>query len=130
VPVVEVEDAIRAACTRWRVLEVAADSYRWVRSLELLDGAGILVGEYRSHRPGWPGTSRFSAAVVDRLLTHDGSSALARHAANTILKEELRGARLAKEHKDSKRRIDAAVMAHDRAAILAGEVGPAIYVLD
>lgn len=29
--------------------------------------------------------------------------------ANTILKEDSRGARLAKEHKDFKRRIDAAV---------------------
>jgi hypothetical protein len=46
VSVVEVEDAIRAAGTRWRVLEVAGDSYRWVRSLELLDRAGIPVGEY------------------------------------------------------------------------------------
>ena len=37
----------------------------------------------------------------------------------------------AKEHKDSKRRIDAAVaavMAHDRAAALAGDRGPSIYV--
>jgi phage terminase large subunit-like protein len=129
VSVVEVEDAIRAACTRWRVLEVAADSYRWVRSLEL-DGEGIPVGEYpRSPGRDGPGTSRFSAAVVDRLLTHDGSSALARRFANAVLKEDSRGARLAKEHKDSKRRIDAVVMAHDRAAILAGEIGPAIYVL-
>ena len=53
-------------------------------------------------------------------------------AADTVLKEDSRGARLAKQHKDPKR-IDAAVaavMAFDRAAILAGEVGPAIYVLD
>ena len=46
VPVVEVEDAIRAACGRWQVLEVAADPYRWQRSLELLDAEGIPVGEY------------------------------------------------------------------------------------
>jgi phage terminase large subunit-like protein len=134
VPIVEVEDAIRAACRRWRVLEVAADPYRWARSLELLDGEGIPVGEYPQGpaRMG-PATSRFYSAVVDRLLSHDGSPALARHVANAVLKEDSRGARLAKEHKDSKRRIDAAVaavMAHDRAAILAGEVGPAIYVLD
>jgi phage terminase large subunit-like protein len=132
VPVVAVEDAIRAACRRWRVLEVAADPYRWARSLELLDGEGIPVGEYPQGpaRMG-PATSRFYAAVVDRLLTHDGSSALARHVANAVLKEDSRGARLAKEHKDSKRRIDAAVaavMAHDRAAILAGDRGPSIYV--
>jgi phage terminase large subunit-like protein len=132
VPVVEVEDAIRAACARWRVLEVAADPYRWQRSLELLDAEGIPVGEYpQSPARMGPATSRFYSAVVDRLLSHDGSPALARHVANAILKEDSRGARLAKEHKDSKRRIDAAVaavMAHDRAAILAGAAQPAIYI--
>jgi phage terminase large subunit-like protein len=48
--------------------------------------------------------------------------------ANAILKEDSRGARLAKEHKDSKRRIDAAVsavMAVHRAAELA-DAAPAI----
>jgi phage terminase large subunit-like protein len=134
VPVVEVEDAIRAACRRWRVMEVAADPYRWQRSLELLDAEGISVGEYpQSPARMGPATSRFYSAVVDRLLSHDGSSALARHVANAVLKTDSRGARLAKEHKDSKRRIDAAVaavMAHDRAAILAGELGPSIYVFD
>jgi hypothetical protein len=42
-----------------------------------------------------------------------------------------RGARLAKEGRDSPRRIDAAVAAvkaHDRAAVLAGDRGPSIYV--
>lgn len=41
------------------------------------------------------------------------------------------GVRLAKEYEDSKRRIDAAlaaVMAHDRVAVLAGDRGPSIYV--
>jgi phage terminase large subunit-like protein len=69
--------------------------------------------------------------VVDRLLSHGGSSALARHVANAVLKEDSRGARLAKEHKDSRRRIDAAVaavMARDRAAVLAGDRGPSIHV--
>jgi hypothetical protein len=78
VPVVQVEDAIRAAAVRWRVLEVAADPYRWQRSLEVLNGE----------------------------LTHDGDPRLARHVANTILKADSRGARLAKEHKDSRRRSE------------------------
>jgi phage terminase large subunit-like protein len=132
VPIVAVEDAIRAAARRWRVLEVAADPYRWARSLELLDGEGIPVGEYpQSPARMGPATSRFYAAVVDRLLSHDGSSGLARHVGNAVLKEDSRGGRLAKEHKDSKRRIDAAVaavMAHDRAAVLAGDRRPSIYV--
>jgi phage terminase large subunit-like protein len=134
VPVVEVEDAIRAGCRRWRVVEVAADPYRWQRSLELLDADGIPVGEFpQSPARMGPATARFYAAVVDRLLSHDGSPALARHVANAILKQDSRGARLAKEHKDSRRRIDAAVaavMAHDRAAVLAGDRGPSIYVFD
>ena len=49
--------------------------------------------------------------------------------ANTSLKADSRGARLAKEHKDSRRRIDAAVaavMAVHRAAELA-DTTPAIY---
>jgi phage terminase large subunit-like protein len=51
------------------------------------------------------------------------SPALARHVADAVLREDSRGARLSKEHKDSKRRIDAAmaaVMAVHRAAELAG----------
>ena len=52
VPVVDVEQAIRQACRRWRVLEIAADPFRWARSLQLLDGEGLPVLEYAA--PGWP----------------------------------------------------------------------------
>ena len=132
VPVVAVEDAIRAACSRWRVLEVAADPYRWQRSLEVLDGDGIPVSEFfqTAARMG-PATARFYALVVDQELTHDGGTPLARHVANAILREDSRGARLAKETKDSPRRIDgavAAVMAVHRAAELAGASRPNIYI--
>jgi phage terminase large subunit-like protein len=134
VPVVAVEDAIRAACLRWQVLEVAADPYRWQRSLEVLDGDDGPVHEFfqNAARMG-PATARFYSLVVDGELSHDGSSALARHVANAILREDSRGARLAKEHKDSHRRIDAAVaavMAVHRAAELAGSGEPSIHVFD
>jgi phage terminase large subunit-like protein len=130
VPVVQVEDAIRAACLRWRVLEVAADPYRWQRSLEVLDGDGIPVSEFfqNAARMG-PATARAYQLVVDGELSHDGDPRLARHVANAVLKTDSRGARLAKEHKDSTRRIDAAVcmvMAVHRAAELA-DAAPAIY---
>ena len=132
VPVVAVEDAIRAACSRWRVLEVAADPYRWQRSLEVLDGDGVPVHEFfqTAARMG-PATARFYQLVVDQELTHDGDSRLARHIANAILREDSRGARLSKETKDSPRRIDAAVaavMAVHRAAELAGASRPDIYI--
>jgi phage terminase large subunit-like protein len=132
VPIVDVEAAIRQACRRWRVLEIAADPFRWARSLQLLDGEGLPVLEY-PQSPGrmTPATSRFYEAVVNGTLTHSGDSRLARHVGNAVLREDARGARLAKERKDSPRRIDAAVaavMAHDRAAALAGTVRHSVYI--
>jgi phage terminase large subunit-like protein len=132
VPIVDVEAAIRAACRRWRVLEIAADPFRWARSLQLLDGEGLPVMEY-PQSPGrmTPATARFYEAVVNGQLTHSGDSRLARHIGNAVLREDARGARLAKERKDSPRRIDAAVaavMAHDRAAALAGVTRDSIYI--
>jgi phage terminase large subunit-like protein len=132
VPILDVEAAIRAACRSWRVLEIAADPFRWARSLQLLDGEGLPILEY-PQSPGrmTPATSRFYEAVVNGALTHSGDSRLARHIGNAVLREDARGARLAKERKDSPRRIDAAVaavMAHDRAAALAGTVRHSIYL--
>jgi phage terminase large subunit-like protein len=132
VPIVDVEAAIRAACRRWRVLEIAADPFRWARSLQLLDGEGLPILEY-PQSPGrmTPATSRFYEAVVNGQLTHSGDTRLARHIGNAILREDARGSRLAKERRDSPRRIDAAVaavMAHDRAAALAGTVRHHIYL--
>ena len=132
VPIVDVEAAIRLACRRWRVLEVAADPFRWARSLQLLEGEGLPVMEY-PQSPGrmTPATARFYEAVVNGAVSHSGDSCLARHIGNAILREDARGARLAKERKDSPRRIDAAVaavMAHDRAAALAGVTRDSIYI--
>ena len=60
VPIMDVENAIRSACRRWRVLEIAADPFRWARSLQLLDGEGLPVLEY-PQSPGRmaPTTARF-----------------------------------------------------------------------
>jgi phage terminase large subunit-like protein len=100
--------------------------------LQLLDREGLPVGEYpQSPARIQPATARFYEAVVNGELTHSGDSRLARHVGNAVLREHARGARLAKERRDSPRRIDAAVaalMAHDRAAVLAGDRGPSIYV--
>jgi phage terminase large subunit-like protein len=75
-----------------------------------------------------PATARFYEAVVNGQVSHSGDSRLARHIGNAVLREDSRGARLAKERKDSPRRIDAAVMTHDRAAALAGAVRDSIYI--
>jgi phage terminase large subunit-like protein len=84
---------------------VAADPYRWQRSLGVLDGDGIPVHEF------FQNAARMGPAT-------------ARHVANAILREDSRGARFAKEHRDSTRRIDAAVavvMALHRAELVGAD---------
>ncbi len=46
VPILEVEQAIRDACRRWDVVEIAADSYRWQRSLAVLEADGLPVRDF------------------------------------------------------------------------------------
>jgi phage terminase large subunit-like protein len=132
VPILEVEQAIRDACRRFQVRAIVADPYRWARSLELLEGEGLPVEEFpQSPARMSPATGRFYEAVVNGALTHSGDPRMARHVANCIIREDTRGVRLAKEHKHSRRRIDAAVatvMALHRAAVLASDRGPSIYV--
>ena len=132
VPILEVEQAIRDACRRFRVRAIVADPYRWARSLELLDGEGLPIEEFpQSPQRMTPATSRFYEAVVNSTISHSEDPRLARHLANAVLREDPRGARLAKEHKHSRRRIDAAVaavMALHRASELAAAPGPQIYV--
>ena len=53
---------------------------------------------------------------------------MARHVGNAVLREDARGARLAKERRDSPRRIDAAVAAVMAHAALAGVTRDSIYI--
>jgi phage terminase large subunit-like protein len=116
------EEAIRAACCRWRVRELVADPYRWARSLQILAGEGLPIMEFPQTAPRMaPATSRFTEAVLNGALTHNGDRQLAQHVANAVIKEDQRGGRLSKPDKNSPRRIDApvaAVMAFHRAAYL------------
>jgi hypothetical protein len=52
VPIVDVEAAIRAACWRWRVLEIAADPFRWARSSSSSTARGCRCWSTRSPRAG------------------------------------------------------------------------------
>ncbi len=120
VPIEIVEDTIRDACRRWQVVEIAADSYRWARSLQILDAERLPVLDF-PQRPARmiPATTRFAEAVANHGLTHSGDLRLARHVENAVLRQSAAGSQLSKVSKGSKRRIDlaiAAVMAFDRAA--------------
>lgn len=108
----DVEEHIRALCRQWRVVEITADPYRWARSLEVLAAEGLPVTEFpQSAARMTPATQRMSDMVNTRSLTHDGDPRLARHVSNAVLKQDSRGTRLAKETKNSTRKIDLAVAA-------------------
>ncbi len=120
VDVAEVEAAIRAACRQWDVREVAADPYRWTRTMQALSAEGVPIVEHPQTAPRMaPATIGLRDAIVNRETTHDGDKRLRSHAANAVLRDDRRGVRLTKVSKHSRRKIDgavAAVMAHGRAS--------------
>lgn len=119
VPIQEVEDTIRDACRRFNVVEVVADPFRWARSLQILASEGVPVVEFNQNPARLtPATTDLYQAAVNGELTHSGNPDLARHVTNATVAEDARGVRLAKENRNSRRRIDlaaCAVMAHSRA---------------
>jgi len=120
VPIVGVEDAIRAACRRWQVREIVCDPFRWARTYQVLEDEGLPVVEFpQSPQRMVPATQRFYEAVLNKTISHSGDPRLARHLANCVLRVDQRGSRLAKDSKNSPRKIDlavASVMALDRAS--------------
>ena len=134
IPVLEVEDAIRAAATRWQVLEIACDPYRWARTFQVLDDEGLPVVTFpQTASRMTPATTRFFEAVVNKTITHNGDARLARHIGNAQLRTDNRGSRLAKEAKGSKRRIDLAVssvMALERASWWQSQGGALPQIFD
>lgn len=137
VPVLDVEQRIRELCTTWTVLEVAADPFRWQRSLEVLADEGVPVEVFpQSASRMTPATSRVPDLLAASGMTHDGDERLARHVSNAVLKQDSRGTRIYKETKGSDRKIDLAVamvMGLDRAAWHRDNNKPAepgIYWLD
>lgn len=120
VPRAAVKDAIRDACRRFDVAEIAWDEYLWLDAAEDLEAEGLPVVIFPQNiaRMG-PATQRFYEAVVDQTLTHSGDPRLARHVGNCVTKTDARGTRIVKDRPGSPRKIDlavCAVMALERAA--------------
>lgn len=79
------------------------------RSAELLRGEGLTMGEYPQTDPRMiPASQELYRLVLQRLLAHDGDPTLARHVANAIAHQKLRGWRLSKPTGSTKH-IDAAI---------------------
>lgn len=115
VPRNEVDQAVDKAFRRWNVKLMYADPPRWEREVEdwiarygefRVLSFDTAVGERMA-----PAIGQFHDAVIEDTITHDGDPVLARHIANARTKETRWGLVITKEHKDSPRRIDAAVAA-------------------
>ena len=127
----EVEDAIIQACQRYNVKEIACDPFRWQRSMQVLQDAGLPVVEWPSTSAARmiPACAKFYDAVVSEKITQDGSPLLTRHISNAVVKVDRLGPRIVKEHRGSPRKIDAAVasiIAFDRATVSRNEPEPLV----
>jgi hypothetical protein len=123
VPVLEVLASVEEAFSRFRVVGMYADPAKWeghVADWEARWGASLQVKATRDHPIEWWMTGgrsnlivraleKFHSAVLDKELTHDGSSVLARHVLNARRRKGRSGVQIMKEHPDSARKIDAAI---------------------
>ena len=115
VPRADVSNAIDNAFDRFDVVELAADPWGWRSELEqwaARHGERRVI-EYNTAfaKRMAPATDRFYAAVVDQTITHDGDSKLAAHLAHAVARRTPMGDLIAKDRRNSPRKIDAAVAA-------------------
>lgn len=120
VPILEVEDAIRDAHKRWQVTELAADAFRFARTLQVLESEGIKVVEFPHSIPRLTAaTADLYAAGTSGKFTHSGDAILTAHVKAAVIREKDRGFYLDKQSRSRNApKIDAAaclVMAHSRA---------------
>lgn len=115
-----------------RIKEMACDPSYWFDELLLWQESGIPVVMYRnSPERTVPATSKLYDAIMNAKFIHDGDPALARHIDNCVLKVDARGARITKDYKQPKLKVDNAIallMAYDRAsARIEEQVIPQFY---
>lgn len=112
VPVEDVEDAIRAACRKYKVREIACDPSLWMRSFQILQKERLPVVEFPNTPSRMiPATKMFMQAVVNGRLRQSGDDRLRRHILNAVLKTSSRGGMIFKDSKTSPRKIDLAIAA-------------------
>lgn len=134
VPIAEVDAEVLSLSSRYNVREIACDPFRWAREMESWAAAGLPIVEYNCSSPARmvPATAKFYDAVLSRGIAHDHDPTIARHVDNCIVKVDRLGPRIVKEHKDSPRKIDAAVCAvgaFDRATSAQAPAAPMPFVI-
>jgi phage terminase large subunit-like protein len=125
VPVAEVDFEVRKAFEMYKVVGMFADPAKWesyIAQWESDFGRNLKVKSSLQHPIEWWMTGnrsylvvravqQFQDAVIDGELIHDGSLALTRHILNARRRVGRSGMSIAKEHPDSRNKIDGAVSA-------------------
>lgn len=125
IPRAEVVNAIDMAFARYDVQELSCDPWGWRSEIEALAaryGATRVVEFNSAHMQRMaPATDRFYAAVIERLVSHDGDERLTSHMAHCVARNTPLGVSIEKDKRNSPRKIDAAIaaiIAYDRAIAL------------
>lgn len=125
IPTAQVDFEVRKAHETFKVIGMFADPAKWesyIAQWESDFGRNYKVKSTQSHPIEWWMTGnrsylvvraleQFQNAVLDRELTHSGDLALTRHILNSRRRLGRSGLTIAKEHPDSKNKIDAAIAA-------------------
>jgi phage terminase large subunit-like protein len=111
IDIAAVEARVIELCKTYAVQEVACDPFRWQRSMQVLEDAGIPIVEYPTSSPARMvrSTTIFADYVHEGRLSHNGDPALARHLANVRIKTDAKGPRVVKGQTNA--HIDLAVAA-------------------
>lgn len=128
----DVLPVIRELAELWDPEEIVADPAFWRDDLEDLADEGLPIVEFDQRGLMDQAAQSFYEATVNQRVSHDGDPRLSRHLDNAVARITPRGVRLSKESKNSGRKIDlavAAVMAHNRASLLANTVDEEFVIL-
>jgi phage terminase large subunit-like protein len=103
-----------------KMKELVCDPSYWEDELWDWNAAGLPVVAYRNSTDRTiPATAKLFDAIMSGALVHDGSPSMSRHLDNCILKIDNRGARITKDFRQPKLKVDNAIalmMAYDRAS--------------
>jgi len=123
VPRADVDQAVADAFTRYNVIELAADPWGWRSELETWakrHGERKVIEFNTAHGQRMaPATDRIYQLVVSGEISHDGDERMASHFDHCVARPTPMGDLVAKDKRNSPRKIDAAVaaiIAVDRAA--------------
>lgn len=125
VDTLDVEETLLEFCRDYpNVREIVCDPFRWQRSMQVLEDAGLPIVEFpQSPSRMIKACAVFYDSVVEKRIVHSDDPLLARHIDNAIVKMTPAGPHIKKDARNSPRKIDgavASVMAVDRA--LAGRL--------